>query len=150
MIGRIKLAGEEMTYCPPSISQRLALLYLRSREREAHVRRVVEEYRARRDALMQAIKRFLPEAKFQVPHGSMFVFMDLGKYIDDGGDSFAEHALEKHGGVAVVPGSYFSDRYKQAVRASFVWEPLTGWRRGGQEAGGEAAASWKGNPGRRE
>lgn len=147
LIGKIKLAGEEMTYCPPSISQRLALLYLKSRERESHVRRVVDEYRARRDALMQAIKRFLPEARFQVPHGSMFVFMDLGKYVDDG-DSFAEHALEKHG-VAVVPGSYFSDRYRQAVRASFVWEPTHRLEEGIRRLR-EAAASWRGSPGRRE
>jgi aspartate aminotransferase len=81
---------------------------------------VVEQYRAKRDAAVNAIKANLPEARFTVPKGSMFIFVDLANYIDDG-EKFAEYAMEKYS-VAVVPGSYFSEQYKAAVRVSFVWE----------------------------
>jgi len=50
----------------------------------------------------------------------MFIFLDLSKYIADG-EAFAQEMLEKYS-VALVPGSYFSDVYKAAVRISFVAE----------------------------
>ncbi|WP_291766241.1 pyridoxal phosphate-dependent aminotransferase [Caldivirga sp. UBA161] len=120
VVSRIKLAGEEMTYCPPSFAQRFVATYLRSEVRLKHIKYVVEQYRAKRDAAVEAIRRNLPEAKFIVPKGSMFIFVDLAKYIDDS-DKFAEFAMEKYS-VALVPGSYFSEQYKAAVRISFVWE----------------------------
>ncbi|MGC9226639.1 pyridoxal phosphate-dependent aminotransferase [Caldivirga sp.] len=120
VVSRIKLAGEEMTYCPPSFAQRFVATYLRSEVRLKHIKYVVEQYRAKRDAAVDAIRRNLPEAKFIVPKGSMFIFVDLAKYIDDS-DKFAEFAMEKYS-VALVPGSYFSEQYKAAVRVSFVWE----------------------------
>ncbi|WP_048062898.1 pyridoxal phosphate-dependent aminotransferase [Caldivirga maquilingensis] len=117
---RIKLAAEEMTYCPPSFAQRFVATYLRSEVRLKHIKYVVEQYRAKRDTAVEAIRRNLPEARFVVPKGSMFIFVDLSKYIDDS-DKFAEFAMEKYS-VALVPGSYFSEQYKAAVRVSFVWE----------------------------
>ncbi len=119
-ISRIKLAGEELTYCPPAVSQRLAIIYLKSSERMNHVQRIINEYRGKRDIVINEVRKRLPYARFQIPRGSMFIFLDLSSKIMDG-DSFAEYAL-KHHGVAVVPGSYFSDQYRGAVRVSFVWE----------------------------
>jgi Aspartate/tyrosine/aromatic aminotransferase len=67
----------------------------------------------------------------------MFVFVDLARYVQDG-ESFARELLERHN-VAVVPGSYFSDVYKAAVRVSFVTETPQrieeGIRRIGQATG---------------
>mgnify|MGYP001770631850 FL=1 len=117
---KIKLVNEEMVYCPPSFAQRLVALYLRSEARMRYIREVVEIYRQKRDVAVSALRKYIPEAKFAVPAGSMFVFVDLSRYINDG-ESFARDLLEKHG-VAVVPGSYFSEYYKAAVRISFVTE----------------------------
>ncbi|MFP3178938.1 MAG: pyridoxal phosphate-dependent aminotransferase [Thermocladium sp.] len=120
-ISRVKLAGEELTYCPPAVSQRLAIIYLKSSERMSHVQRIVNEYRSKRDLVINEIRKQLPYARFHIPQGSMFIFLDLSSKVING-DLFAEHALTSHG-VAVVPGSYFSDKYRGAVRVSFVWEP---------------------------
>ena len=122
VVSRIKLVAEEMTYCPPSFAQRFVATYLRSDVRLRHIKRVVEEYRARRDAAAEALRRYLPEARFKLPNGSMFIFADLSSYIKDG-DSFAEELLTKYS-VSVVPGSYFSDRYRAAIRISFVVETV--------------------------
>lgn len=95
-------------------------MYLRSEYRVKYIQQVVEVYKKKRDVAVSALRRYVPEANFITPSGSMFVFVDLSRYIDDG-EVFAKMLLEKYG-VAVVPGSYFSETYKAAVRISFVTE----------------------------
>jgi aspartate aminotransferase len=119
-VRKIKLVSEEVVYCPPSFAQRLVAIYLRSDVRMRYIREVVDAYRRRRDVAVQALRQYLPEARFAVPSGSMFIFVDLSAYVESG-ERFAETLLEKYG-VAVVPGAYFSDYYKAAVRISFVAE----------------------------
>jgi aspartate aminotransferase len=120
VIPKIKLMNEEMVYCPPSFAQRLVAIYLRSEARTRYIREVVEVYRQKRDVAVSALRKYVPEARFAVPSGSMFVFVDLARYIQDG-ETFAKELLERYG-VAAVPGAYFSEVYKAAIRISFVTE----------------------------
>jgi len=120
VIPKIKLMNEEMVYCPPSFAQRLVAIYLRSEARMRYIREVVEVYRQKRDVAMSALRKYVPKARFAVPSGSMFVFVDLARYIQDG-EIFARELLERYG-VAAVPGAYFSEVYKAAIRISFVTE----------------------------
>jgi Aspartate/tyrosine/aromatic aminotransferase len=120
VIPKIKLMNEEMVYCPPSFAQRLVAIYLRSEARMQYIREVVEVYRQKRDVAVSALRKYVPEARFAVPSGSMFVFVDLARYIQDG-ETFARELLERYG-VAAVPGAYFSEVYKAAIRISFVTE----------------------------
>ncbi len=117
---KIKLMNEEMVYCPPSFAQRLVAIYLRSETRMRYIREVVEVYRQKRDVAVSALRKYVPEARFVVPSGAMFVFVDLARYIQDG-EVFARELLERYG-VATVPGAYFSEVYKAAIRISFVTE----------------------------
>ncbi|MFP3216239.1 MAG: pyridoxal phosphate-dependent aminotransferase [Vulcanisaeta sp.] len=120
VIPRLKLAVEEMTYCPPVIAQKFVTMYLKSEVRLRHLRHIIEEYRSRRDTAIKALREYLPEARFVTPKGSMFIFTDLSRYIRDS-EKLAELLLENYG-VALVPGTYFSDIYKSAIRISFVVE----------------------------
>ncbi|MCG2886353.1 MAG: pyridoxal phosphate-dependent aminotransferase [Vulcanisaeta sp.] len=120
VIPKLKLAVEEMTYCPPVIAQKFVTMYLKSEVRLRHLRHIIEEYRSRRDTAIKALREYLPEARFVTPKGSMFIFTDLSRYIGDS-EKLAELLLEKYG-VALVPGTYFSDIYKSAIRISFVVE----------------------------
>lgn len=121
VIDRIKLAAEEMTYCPPIVAQRLITLYLRSEVRIKHMNYIVNEYRGKRDVAIEAVNKFLPKAKFVKPRGSMFMFLDLSNYGIKNAEKFAQYLLENYN-VAVIPGSYFSDVYTGAIRISFVAE----------------------------
>lgn len=121
VINRIKLAAEEMTYCPPIIAQRLITLYLRSEVRIKHMNYIVNEYRSKRDVAIEAVSRYLPRARFVRPRGSMFMFIDLSNYGVKNAEALAQYLLENYG-VAVIPGSYFSDVYTGAIRISFVAE----------------------------
>ncbi|GAB6947646.1 pyridoxal phosphate-dependent aminotransferase [Vulcanisaeta sp. JCM 16161] len=127
-IPKLKLAAEEMTYCPPVIAQKFVAAYLRSEVRMKHLRYIIEEYRSRRDAAVKALREYLPESRFIVPKGSMFIFVDLSRYIRDS-EKFAEVLLEKYG-VTVIPGTYFSDIYRSAIRISFVVESIERIRMG--------------------
>ncbi len=127
-IPKLKLAAEEMTYCPPVIAQKFVAAYLRSEARMKHLKYIIEEYRSRRDAAVEALRVYLPESRFIVPKGSMFIFVDLSRYIRDS-EKFAELLLEKYG-VTVIPGTYFSDIYRSAIRISFVVESIERIRMG--------------------
>lgn len=120
VIAKIKLVSEEMVYCPPSFAQYMVAKYLRSEVRMSYVKRFVEEYKKRRDTIVDAIKRNIPGSKFVIPKGSMFVFTDFSKY-GLNGDYLSTLLLEKYG-VASIPGSYFSEVYTSALRFSFVAE----------------------------
>lgn len=136
VIDKVKLLNEEMVYCPPSFAQKMAAIYLRSEYRTKFVKEFVSAYRAKRDIAVEAIRRYLPKAKFIVPSGSMFIFVDLSAYISNG-EAFAQRLLEEKS-VAVVPGSYFSEYYTAAIRISFVAETqerlVEGIRRIGEAA----------------
>ncbi len=120
VISKIKLVNEEMVYCPPSFAQHMVARYLRSEVRMSYIKRVVEEYKRRRDIMVSEIRSKLPGAKFVIPKGSMFVFTDFKEY-GLNGDYLSNLLLEKYG-VASVPGSYFSEVYTSALRFSFVAE----------------------------
>ncbi len=122
VVPKIKLVNEEMVYCPPSFAQYMVAVYLNSEVRLRYVSEVVEIYRRKRDAAVAALRKYLPKARFVPPAGAMFIFVDLSSYIKNG-EAFAEMLLEKYG-VAVVPGSYFSETYRSAVRVSFVTETI--------------------------
>ncbi|MEL9991836.1 MAG: pyridoxal phosphate-dependent aminotransferase [Thermoproteus sp.] len=138
VISKIKLMNEEMVYCPPSFAQKMVAIYLKSDVRTKYVREFVAAYRARRDMAVEALRRHVPDGVFKVPQGSMFIFVDLSKRIADG-EAFAQRLLEEYS-VAVVPGSYFSEVYKAAIRISFVAEKperlVEGIKRIGEALGG--------------
>ncbi|AFZ70916.1 aspartate/tyrosine/aromatic aminotransferase [Caldisphaera lagunensis DSM 15908] len=120
VIDKIKLVNEEMVYCPPSFAQHMVTRYLRSDIRLKYIKDVINEYRKRRDVMINAIKKRIPKAKYIIPKGSMFVFVDLKEYINDG-EEFSANLLEKYQ-VASVPGNYFSEKYLSSLRLSFVAE----------------------------
>ena len=77
----------------------------------------VRELRPRRDALVEALGRLLPDWNFTVPPGGLSLWVQLPS---GNAEEFAEVALEY--GVAVVPGPSLSvdDGNRRALRMAFV------------------------------
>lgn len=118
-----KLISEEIVYCPPSIAQVMVTHYLKSGLRKQFMPRVLSEYRAKRDTLMDALQKNLPGVKFIRPQGSMFLFADFSEYLNKfnmNGEAFSEKLLTD-AGVATVPGNYFGSA-TNFIRLSFVSE----------------------------
>lgn len=120
IIDKIKLVNEEMVYCPPSFAQHMVARYLKSDIRLKYIKYVVNEYKKRRDIMIKVVREKIPKAKFTIPKGSMFLFINLEEYKVNG-EEFSTQLLEKYQ-VASVPGSYFSEKYLSSLRLSFVAE----------------------------
>ncbi|RMH85134.1 MAG: aminotransferase class I/II-fold pyridoxal phosphate-dependent enzyme, partial [Actinomyces sp.] len=70
---------------------------------DEHLSRLRPVYRRRRDALVDAVDRFVPEASYATPAGGMFLWLRL-----DGVDTTRLLARALEVGVAFVPGAAFA------------------------------------------
>lgn len=92
------------TYLAPSfVAQAIAFEFLRRGSLEPNVERVCGLLRARRDAMLSALERALPEASWSNPAGGYFVWLELPNGIG------AREALAagESAGVTFVPGEDF-------------------------------------------
>ena len=123
-IRRIRLVVQETVYCPPSPAQRLVEYYLRDRDtRLSFMEYLRREYTKRRDTLLKALEEHLPEVVAFKPQGGMFVFADFTPLLKGMTAEELAVRLLREEGVAVVPGSYFSQTHKGSIRLSFSGEP---------------------------
>jgi 2-aminoadipate transaminase len=85
------------------LMQRITYEFCRSTMFEAHLARVRATYRAKRDRMVAALQRELPELTLIVPGGGYYVWLTLPRGMD--GDVFAERAAAV--GVNLIAGSRF-------------------------------------------
>jgi DNA-binding transcriptional MocR family regulator len=92
------------TYITPSLlAQATAFQYLRRGCFEANLARTCALLRARRDAMLEALRRELPEGRWSHPEGGYFLWLEL----PEGTRTPDFSARAAAAGVAVVPGSEF-------------------------------------------
>ena len=111
--------------------------FLRRVNLEPNLKRVTTLLRVRRDAMLEALERELPGARWSRPQGGYFVWLDLPEGADAG--ALLERAAAA--GVTFVPGADFGgapntarlafsyvspDEIREGVRrlAALVREPL--------------------------
>lgn len=106
-----------------AVTDQLAIArYLAGCDLDAHLARVTEVYRERRDAMYQALRDVLPEgARLTRPQGGMFLWANL----QDGSDTATGLPAAVERGVAYVPGwpFYATDPDRSTMRLSFVTNP---------------------------
>lgn len=83
--------------------QRIVYEFCRSPAFAEHAAIVQDVYRARRDRMVDAVRRELPDAKLSVPEGGYYVWLTFPPHVD--GDAVARRAAEV--GVNIIPGSRF-------------------------------------------
>ncbi|MGY4395746.1 2-aminoadipate transaminase [Sphingomonas sp. UYAg733] len=83
--------------------QRIIYEFGRSPAFAAHIDRVQSVYRERRDRIVAAVRRELPDAVLAVPEGGYYVWLTLPPQVD--GDALATDAAAR--GVNLIPGSKF-------------------------------------------
>ena len=88
----------------PTVTQLEVNAYIDLFDLDAHVDKIRELYRHRRDVMMQAMEEYFPkEAKFTHPDGGLFTWVELPDYINT--RDMALQCLQKK--VAYVPGASF-------------------------------------------
>lgn len=86
------------------LSQRIAHRFLTDNDVESHIKRIREHYKAQKNAMVEAMKKYFPEeVRFTNPDGGMFLWVSLPNNIS-AYDLFNDAIKEK---VAFVPGSAF-------------------------------------------
>lgn len=138
--GYAQIASEFVTICASVLSQRIVAEFMGGDLWMKHTSQTTKLYKQRRDAVIEAIRSYLPEGTIAtVPDGGFFTWVTLpskeGEVVD------VEELLHKEfvRGVVFVPGSaFFSDPYGGAgtLRIAFSYgDPETlaeGVRRLGQ------------------
>lgn len=115
---------EATSYNTPVPAQLLVLEYLRGGYRDRFLPGILEEYRRRRDSLLEALEEELPKASYYKPRAGIFVYVNIGSYTRTPSDKLAEIlALEDL--VVTVPGTLFGPGGEGWVRLSFSMEPAS-------------------------
>ena len=92
------------TYISPNmVAQSIVNEFCRSGRIDSAIETVKDALRARRDALVAALERELPEARFAAPQGGYFMWVEL----PEGFDVAALEAAAKERGVVFVKGTDF-------------------------------------------
>lgn len=102
-----------------NLAQRIVYEFLRRNLLDPHIQVIVKNYRQRRDAMLQAIKRHFPDGvNWTKPDGGIFIWVTLPQGIDT--MQLFEKALQAK--VAYVPGScyYAKGGGENSLRINFT------------------------------
>ena len=117
-----------------SLLQEALADYLKRGHLPAHLERARAVYRERRDAMWEALQRFLSECTWTSPSGGFNVWVTLPERVSE--QDFVREARER--GVSVAPGRLFFPESRQTgyLRLSFGAQPpnhikegVPGWDR---------------------
>ncbi|ASJ11298.1 aminotransferase [Thermococcus sp. P6] len=121
-IRKIEIAKQAVDLCANTFGQVIAWKYVEEGYLDEHIEEIVEFYRPRRDAMLEALEEYMPEGvRWTRPDGGMFIWVTLPEGIDT--KLMAEKAIRK--GVAYVPGeAFFAHReVKNTMRLNFTYVP---------------------------
>jgi len=108
--------------CPP-LMQGIAVELLRSGEYDRHLQQVRQQYRARRDAALSALQRFMPpDVTWTTPQGGFQMWVEL----PEGYSSISLFLLAIERGVAFIPGPLqdINHRFTHAFRFCYGDVPV--------------------------
>jgi len=121
-IRKMEIAKQAVDLCTNTLGQVIAWKYVENGHLDEHIPRIIEFYKPRRDAMLEALEEFMPEGvEWTRPDGGMFVWVTLPEGIDT--RKMMEKAVSR--GVAYVPGeAFFVNRdVKNALRLNFTYVP---------------------------
>jgi 2-aminoadipate transaminase len=122
LIRRYVLAKQGVDLHTSSLVQLLAARFILDHDLDAHIDRLRDVYRKRRDAMLRALEAsFPPEVTFTRPAGGLFLWVELPQGLD--ARRLLERAIDER--VAFVPGEcFFPDGgHENTLRLNFSAMP---------------------------
>jgi 2-aminoadipate transaminase len=120
VIQRLILAKEAADLCGSSFTMFVTERYFASDRWRANLASLVDVYRSRRDAMIEALAEHFPEgSSWTHPNGGFYVWVTLPTYVD--AQALLAAAVERR--VAYVPGTAFypDGRGKDQMRLAFCY-----------------------------
>ena len=115
---KVVLGKQASDLCTSTLTQYFVREYFRDGNWREYIASLVEIYRARRDAMVEALRQHFPaEATWTEPEGGLFIWATLPEYIDT--EDLLAKALRED--VAFVPGraAYVDGRGRSSMRLNF-------------------------------
>ena len=122
LVRRYVLAKQGADLHTSSLVQLIAARFMLEHDLEAHIARIRDTYRRRRDAMLAALEEHFPDdVSFTRPAGGLFLWVELPEGMD--ARRFLESALEER--VAFVPGAAFypNGGHENTLRLNFSAMP---------------------------
>ncbi len=88
-----------------------------------HLQHVRDQYAARRDVMVNALRKYCPQVSFDVPHGGLFLWVKLPEGVDS--PTVLREAVAMN--LAFIAGPLFYDQAggEDRIRLSFAGQPET-------------------------
>ncbi|WP_371731589.1 PLP-dependent aminotransferase family protein [Thermococcus sp. MV11] len=121
-IRKMEIAKQAVDLCANTLAQAIAWKFVEEGHLDEHIPKIIEFYKPRRDAMLEALEEYMPEGvRWTRPEGGMFIWVTLPEGIDT--KMMMEKAVAK--GVAYVPGeAFFAHRdVKNTMRLNFTYVP---------------------------
>ena len=104
IIERMVIAKQSLDLCTPTFTQKLAARYMKSGLFDENLKKTIEQYRKKRDNMIQAFREYMPEGvTWNEPRGGLFLFLYLPYNMDS--EKLFSTAIKKN--VAFVMGNVF-------------------------------------------
>jgi len=104
MLGPMVKWAQKTTVSPDCATQRVTARFIEKGFMRKHIRKIIDLYRPRRDAMLDALKNHMPDSvRWTVPEGGMFIWVRFDDGVDT--DALFQRAIEQK--VAFIPGSKF-------------------------------------------
>lgn len=118
IIDKFVVAKQATDLCTSAFLQKIACLYIQKGLFDKNIKRTIELYREKRDAMLGAMEQYMPEGvKWTRPEGGLFLFVTLPDWMDS--EKLFMRAIENN--VAFVLGSafYCDGSGKNTLRLNF-------------------------------
>jgi 2-aminoadipate transaminase len=135
VISKLTLAKEAADLCSSSLTQMVGERYLSGPRWRDNLRGLIDVYRTRRDAMVQALSNHAPPGTtWTRPSGGFYVWVTLPPGLD--GTALLPAAIQHK--VAYVPGTafYTDERGRDSMRLSFSYPSADSIREGVRRLGG--------------
>ena len=135
---RLVLASESAILCPSMMGQLSVAAYLSTCDWRAQIKTYRELYRERRDAALQALTDYVPQASWTVPEGGFYTWVRLPEGLD--AKAMLPRAITAR--VAYVPGTafYADGQGSDHIRLSYCYPTPSRIREGVRRLAGVISA----------
>ena len=103
----------------PGYNQRLAAIYMRDYDLEAHIQECCDLYRAKRDVMLQSLDKYVKgKAVWTHPEGGFFIWLTLPESIP--GDEFTRYLINHKKLITVCGSAYRPVSYTHLLQFAVV------------------------------
>jgi 2-aminoadipate transaminase len=104
VVGQMVKWAQKITVSPDCTTQRVAARFIEKGHMKGHIEKIIDLYRPRRDAMLNALATYMPETvKWTHPEGGMFIWVTFPDGVNT--DDLLVRAVKNK--VAFIPGSKF-------------------------------------------